>query len=251
MKRLVWVAAVAGTATLSACGGNEVVVQAMTEQEGQAAPIAGLVVRALPYDRDMIFDSLRAAYTTPEPEVPAALSALRDSIAAANQEWSRMNAVWASGRDSLRALSEEMQGMPRNNPRYLPMFNRYNALDREVNAAEQRSQAAFRRFEGLNARYASQAEETQAARTQWADAAYSDIDDIIDSRLREMRLREMADTTDANGIARFRGLRSGQWWIHARYDLPFDELYWNVPIQADGTVQLQLTRENAEVRPKL
>ena len=251
MKRLVLVAAVAGTATLSACGGNEVVVQAYTEQEGQAAPIPEMEVRALPYDRDMIFDSLRAAYPTPEPEVPAELSMLRDSIAAANQEWSEMNAIWAEGRDSLRTLSEEMQGMPRNNPRYLPMFNRYNALERQVNAAEQRSQAAFRRFEALNERYATRAEETQAARSQWADAAYADIDDVIDARLREMRLQEAVDTTDANGIVRFRGLRSGQWWIHARYDLPFDELYWNVPIQADGTVEVQLTRENAEVRPKL
>ena len=45
---------------LSACGGSEVVVQVYTEQDGQAAPVPGLEVRALPYDRDAIFDSLRA-----------------------------------------------------------------------------------------------------------------------------------------------------------------------------------------------
>lgn len=61
----------------------------------------------------------------------------------------------------------------------------------------------------------------------------------------------VVDTTDANGIVRFRGLRSGDWWIHARYDLPFDELYWNVPIQVEGEMQIELTRENAQVRPKL
>jgi hypothetical protein len=52
-------------------------------------------------------------------------------------------------------------------------------------------------------------------------------------------------------VVQFGGLRSGNWWIHARYDLPYAELYWNVPIEKDGEVQLQLTRENAEVRPKL
>src|SRR5690606_35390253 len=77
MKRLVWMAAVATTATLSACGGSEVVVQAYTEQDGQPVPIAGMEVRALPYDRDLIFDSLRAAYPNPEPEIPADLTQLR------------------------------------------------------------------------------------------------------------------------------------------------------------------------------
>ena len=251
MKRLVWMAAVATTATLSACGGSEVVVQAYTEQDGQPVPIAGMEVRALPYDRDLIFDSLRAAYPNPEPEIPADLTQLRDSIAVASQRVSEMNAAWAEGRDSLRILLESMQSIPRSNPRYLPMFNRYNAMAREVASAEQASNQAFSRFEALNERYATQAEETKLAREQWSDAAYVDIDRVIDSRLREMRLTEHADTTSENGIARFRGLRRGEWWIHARYDLPFDELYWNVPINADGEMQIQLTRENAQVRPKL
>ena len=250
MKRLVLMAAVAGTATLAACDGGEVVVQVYTEQDGQPTPVSGLPVRALPYDRNAIFDSLRAEYGTPEPEVPQELNALRDSIAAANQQWSQMNARWAEGLDSLRILRDAMDQIPRMNPRYLPMFNRFNALEREVNTAKQQSDASFARFEALNDRYATRADETRLAREQWADAAYADIDRVIDSRLREMRLQEAVDTTDANGVARFRGLRRGDWWIHARYDLPFDELYWNVPLEA-GTQELQLTRQNAEVRPKL
>src|SRR5690606_16450595 len=146
MKRLVWMAAVATTATLSACGGSEVVVQAYTEQDGQPVPIAGMEVRALPYDRDLIFDSLRAAYPNPEPEIPADLTQLRDSIAVASQRVSEMNAAWAEGRDSLRILLESMQSIPRSNPRYLPMFNRYNAMAREVDAAQQASAQAFTRF---------------------------------------------------------------------------------------------------------
>jgi hypothetical protein len=251
MKRLVLMAAVAGTATLTACGGSEVVVQVYTEREGQPSPVAGLEVRALPYDRDALFDSLRAAYGTPEPEVPPELSQLRDSIAAANTQWSQMNARWGEGRDSLRTLLEAMEGIPRMNPRYLPLFNRYTALEREVNAAKTASDQAFARFEALQARYATRADEVRLAREQWGDAAYADVDRIIADRLREMRLETAVDTTDANGIARFRGLRNRDWWVHARYDLPFDELYWNVPIRPEGTVELQLTRENAEVRPKL
>ncbi|MGH7446588.1 MAG: hypothetical protein ACRELT_03455 [Longimicrobiales bacterium] len=252
MKRLVLMAAVAGTAGLTACGGGEVVVQVYTTPEdGQPTAVPDLPVRALPYDRDAIFDSLRAAYVAQEPEVPAELSLLRDSIAEMNQRWSVMNARWGEGRDSLRTLREEMQRIPRMNPRYLPLFNRFNALEREVNAAKQESDQAFARFENMQRRYAARADEIRLAREQWADAAYADIDRVIDARLREGRLQEAVDTTDANGIARFRGLRSGTWWIHARYDLPFDELYWNVPVEVGGELQVQLTRENAQVRPKL
>src|SRR5690606_36027475 len=63
MKRLVLMAAVAGTATLAACGGGDVIVQAYTAPEGgQPTPITNLPIRALPYDRDAIFDSLATAY---------------------------------------------------------------------------------------------------------------------------------------------------------------------------------------------
>jgi hypothetical protein len=53
-------------------------------------------------------------------------------------------------------------------------------------------------------------------------------------------------------MARFRGLASGQWWVNARYDRQFDELYWNVPVQVDGdSLMVELTESNAEVRQKM
>jgi hypothetical protein len=252
MKRLVWMAAVAGTASAAACGGGDVVVVVYHQPEGgQPIAIADLPVRALPYDRDAIFDSLGAAYGTPEPQVPEDLSLLQDSIAVLNQQWSELNARWAEGRDSLRVLSEELRGMPRMNPRYLPLFNRFNSLERQVNADKQASDQAFTRFTSMQSRYTTRADEIRLAREQWGDAAYIDFDEIRSARLRELRLTEAVDTTNENGVVQFGGLRSGNWWIHARYDLPYAELYWNVPIEKDGEVQLQLTRENAEVRPKL
>jgi outer membrane murein-binding lipoprotein Lpp len=248
--RLVLMAAVAGTAMLTTCGSGEVVVQVYAAPEGsEPTPVADLPVRALPYDRDALFDSLRTAYGTPEPAVPEELSQLRDSIATMNQQWSVMNARWAEGRDSLRVLSDQLRGMPRMNPQYLPLFNRFNALEREVTGAKQAADQAFARFDAMNKRYITRADEIRLAREQWADAAYADVDRVIDQRLREMRLEEVVDTTDANGIARFNRLRGGDWWVHARYDLPFAELYWNVPLE--GSERVELTRENAQVRPKL
>jgi hypothetical protein len=253
MKRLMALVAVAGTAILAACGGGDVTVQAFLQSdEGQAQAIADMPVRALPYDRDVIFDSLRTAYGTPEPEIPAELTALQDSIAEANQTWSEANARWAAARDTLRALRQRMDGLPRMNPQYIVMFNQFNALAGEEASLQRAVNEAFDRFTGLQTRYTTRADEVRSARDQWADAAYADIDDVIDARLREMRLGEVVDTTGANGVAQLGGLRGGrQYWIHARYDLPFEELYWNVPLPEDRDAVVQLTRENAQRRPKL
>ena len=76
--------------------------------------------------------------------------------------------------------------------------------------------------------------------------------DFYSSELDAAGRPQVYDTTDANGIARMTGLSSGEYWIHARYDLPFEELYWNVPVTVGGEpVQVQLTRQTAQVRPKL
>lgn len=253
MNRVLVTIAMASTAVLAACGGSEVVVQAQVQgTEGQALALRELPIRALPYDRDVVFDSLRDAYDTPEPEIPADLSSLQDSIAAAQQTWRNAEARWNAGRDSLRTIKQQLDELNPASGQYVVLFREFSALEGDVAGAERTSREAFRRFTSLQNRYASQADETRRAREQWADAAYADIDRVIDARLRESRLTEHADTTNQNGIARFRGLKKGNWWIHARYDLPFEELYWNVPITVDGEdVQVQLTRENAEVRPKL
>ncbi|HEX6309565.1 MAG TPA: hypothetical protein VFZ69_15315 [Longimicrobiales bacterium] len=254
MKRLVLMAAVAGTATLAACGGGDVVVQAYHQPEGgQPTAITDLPVRALPYDRDVMFDSLATAYGTPEPEIPADLAALRDSINAAQQQWSTMNARWGTARDSLLSIRQQMDRIGnRASGQYVALFRLFTTMEGQERSSKQASDQAFNRFQSLQSRYNTRAEEIRLAREQWADAAYADIDRIRTARLRELRLEEAADTTDESGVAVFRGLRAGQWWIHARYDLPFEELYWNVPIDVTGEgQQIQLTRENAQVRPKL
>jgi hypothetical protein len=254
MKRLVLTAVLAGAATLTACGGTEVVVQAQLDgQEGEPIALRSLPVRALPYDRDAMFDSLRAEYGEQEPEIPADLMVLQDSISQAQAQWRVAEVRWGAGRDSLRDLRASLDQLNRASGQYVAMFNQFNALEAQVNQAERQMNEAFQRFQNLQNRYAARAQETRMARDQWADAAYADVDRIIAARIRELRREEVVDTTNANGIARLRGIRSGQWWIHARYDLPFEELYWNIPVDIERGDQLQveLTRQTAEVRPKL
>jgi hypothetical protein len=253
MNRLMVTAALACTAALTACGGGEVVVQAQTEGiDGQPTPIAQLQVRALPYDRDAAFDSLRAAYSAPEPEIPADLAALQDSMQAAQTAWTNATARWNAGRDSLATMSRRLQSLPRTSGEYVVLFRQYAPLEAEVQTQERTMNQQFQRFETLSRRVNTQAEETRRAREQWADAAYADIDRVLADRMKAARRPEAVDTTDANGVARLRRLKAGEYWIHARHDLPYEELYWNVPVTVGGErVTVQLTRQTAEVRPKL
>jgi hypothetical protein len=254
MNRLVLTVVLACSVVVAACGRTEVVVQGQVAgEEGQVAPLGNLPFRILPYDRDAIFDSLRQAYPQPEPEVPEDLRLLQDSIARAQGEWTSATARWNMLRDSLQTLNRRLQGMSRASGEYVVLFREVNQLFDQEAAAERQMNQAFDRFQTLSNRYTTQAQEVRLARDQWEDAAYADVDRVIAIRLRELRREPAADTLDANGVRRVRGLRAGQWWVTAHYDLPFEELYWNIPIQVQRgePTQVQLTRETAEVRPKL
>lgn len=251
MNRLVLTVAAACTTLLAACGGTEVAVQAQIgDAEGQPAPIRGLEVRFMPYDRDAVFDSLRQAYGTPQPEYPPELLALQDSISIAQTEWSNANARWGTARDSLKAINDRLKGLSPASGEYVVLFREYGAQEAIEKASKQAADNAFRRFEDMNNRLTGRAQEISQAREQWGDAAFADIDKVIAAKLKAVKQQVYADTTNANGIVR-RKLPKGEWWVHARYDLPFQELYWNVPIRVEGEdVQVQLTRETAEVRPR-
>jgi hypothetical protein len=244
-------AAIGAVAILGACTG-EVVVQAQLQQDdGNAMPLSGLTVRALPYDRDVVFDSLRNAYGQPEPSIPDTILALQDSIAEASLATSQAENQWGAARDSLRVIREAMDRLTRGSPQYRLLFNDFNAQEVIATQAERRMNQAFARYTALQNRFTQTANEIKVRREEWADQAYAAIDTVIFLRLEELGLEEHADTTDDNGVARFPGLKKGQWWVHARYTLPFEELYWNEPVEVTGGDPnvVVLNRENAESRP--
>lgn len=253
MNRLVLTCAAACMLLLSACGSSDVIVQAQIEgPEGQPIPLAELPFRAVPYDRDLIFDSLKAAYAEPEPTIPADLMTLRDSMVQYQEQWRSAETRWGVGRDSLQKLNQAMQGMSRASGQYMVLYRETNELFDEVAQLERTMQQAFQRFQSVQTRYTTTAQELQLQIDAWGDAAYSDVERIMAARERELRRGTVFDTTDANGLKRTK-LTPGEWWIYARYDLPFEELYWNVPVTvARGEpVRVQLTRETAQIRPKL
>jgi len=242
--------------TATACERNRVVVEAALtdEQTQQAQPLADLPIRLVPYDRDAIFDSLEAAYAEPEPQIPPELLAQRDQIIEAERDWRLSEDRWSEARDSALALSRELERMGREGlratPQYQQQFRAFERLESDSRQAQQRSQAAFARYDQLQRTFLTQADSVRLVREAWADRAYADFDRVISARLRTAGREEYADTTDAAGVAMFRGIPQGRWWIYGRYTLPFDELYWNLPVDITGdSVGVVLNRQNAQSRP--
>lgn len=257
MKRSLAVLAVLVPVGLTACAGPEVVVRAAVERDGAAEPVAlaELPVRLLPYDRDAIFDSLTAAAEEPEPQIPPDILAQQEAVQQAQQEWQEATDRYNTVLDSLRILAADLeqrqQQGQRATPQYLQAFRRFEALEDEVAQVEQNMETSFEQFTQLQQGALARSDSIRVVRETWAERAFEDFDQIVEARLDQLGREELADTTDPSGTSRFRA-GDGQWWAYARYTLPYQELYWNVPVEITGDrTVVVLNRENAEARPVL
>lgn len=260
MRRVLWLFATAVVASGgAACGGGDVVVVAHIEQtmaatgETETMALSSLPVRILPFDRDVVFDSLSRAYPEPEPEIPDSIFDLQERVIERQTAWREANARWEVLRDSLQGISNRMAGMDQSSGEYFALFQEFNELEGQVEQLQEEADAAFEEFTQLQQRLNTQSREITIARQNWADEAFSSIDSVFQARYDELGLEERWDTTGTQGTARFTRVKAGEWWVNARYDRQFDELYWNVPIQVESgeEVRIELTEENAEVRQKM
>ena len=257
MKRVLALPAVILLLGSAACSSPEVAVEAAMTQEstGETIALQDLPIRLLPYDRDAIFDSLEAAAPTPEPPIPPDLLQAQQEVQAAQEIHSQAEARWATLRDSLRNLSEtttrlSQQGL-RGTPQYRTAFEAFNRLEQQEARVKQEAEDAFARFTELQTASIARADSIRVVREAWAEEAFRDFETVVQARLEASGREELADTTDASGVATFNA-PDGQWWVYGRYTLPYEELYWNVPIEVTGdSTGVTLTEENAERRPVL
>lgn len=246
--------AVAVLASFACSGEVSVVGQLENPDGGDPVPLADLEVRYLPYDRDAVFDSMTSAAGTPEPQAPDSLVQLQQQIAEAQTAWASAEDRWNAARDSLRKLSDETERMQRagqrNSAQYRLLFADFSDQEQRERVANREREAAFARYTGLQSRYANAVQEFRAQRDAWGDETFADFAAVRDARLEALGRQEVWDTTNANGVSQI-ALPKGQWWVHARYELPYQELYWNEPIEVGGDpVQILLNRSTAEARPR-
>ena len=254
-----WLALVlCGPLLAAACGPGQVAIVAeidVPDPEGEGTvtrPLAAQEIQLPPFDRDVVFDSLARAFPTQEPPIPDDLLALQDSIAKAQEEWMEEEARWAAGRDRQVRINEDMEGLSRGEARYVALYREFQDVEAQTNRAERAKDEAFQRFTDLQEGYIQRADSMRLIREGWEDEAFAPAGEIFLTRLRELGREMVVDTTDAAGRTVV-PVRPGKWWVHARYELPFVELYWNVPVEMErgDPVQVTLNRATAQQRPKL
>jgi hypothetical protein len=259
MRRSWLVLVLLGPLFSAACGPGQVAITAEIDVpdpdvEGaiMTRPIADLEVQLIPFDRDSVFDSLTAAFPTPEPPIPADLLAAQEEIAAAQAEWSAAEATWGNGRARLQELLDEMEPLNRAEARYAVLFREYQDVETQVARAERVKDEAFRRFTDLQEGYLQRRDSMKIIRDQWADDAFAASFDVFAMKLRETGQEILADTTDAQGLAVL-DVPPGDWWVYAFYDEAYSELYWNIHVTVvrGDPAPVRLTRETAEIRPIL
>lgn len=246
-----WVLALAALVFLTACSrSTQLAVRAVSTGQGESElGLAQLQIRLLPYDRDSLFAALATQYAEPEPKPPAELLDLRDSISVAQERWRSSEAEWNEMRSELEALSERMKGMNRASRDYAQAFRRFDQLDGQLRRLDRSKQGYFDRFTELQSAYRAKADSFNAVVEGWGDSAFENFTEVVDSLVEERKASELYDTTDASGWAYFE-VPKGRWWVHTRFELPFEELYWNVPYSSQGGADtLTLNKANAQLRP--
>ena len=257
MTRSNFLPVILGAVLLSACGPTQVVVTAEIAQDDQsqdAEPraLGDLEIRLFPYDRDAIFDSLTATAARPEPPIPDSVLTAQNQVAESQQAWRDAEARWNTLRDTLRTLSDELDQMNRQQGQYRVLYNEFQDMEDEYADVEDERDAAFEAFTSLQGASLAAAQEIRLLRESWADEAYAEVGVAMTAHERASGLQVLTDTTDANGITEFEA-DAGDYWVTARYELPYTELYWNISITVvrGEPLQVRLMRDNASSRPKL
>ena len=244
----------------SACGPAEVVVTMeidVTHPNGEGTvvrPLSEVEARILPYDRDAVFDSMANAYSIPEPPIPEELIAERARVQEAQEEWQNYELRWSVIRDTLQKLSTALGQYNRGESTYTVLFLEFTDWEGELGGVVRQRDRAFENFTSLQEGTIEASNTIRMMRDNWGDEAFAGAGEVFLTKLRASGLDAVADTTDASGIARQNlKVKPGQYWIHARYELTYTELYWNIPIEVirGDPAQVSLSRANAEERLKL
>ena len=255
MRNGIFFLALAGTIASAACGPTDVTINAQLEVSGaegtELRALGDLEVQLLPFDRDAIFDSLAAEAAQPEPEIPADLLEAQNQVAEAQAEWQQLEGEWSLLREDLLTLGTEMERLNPAEAQYRVMFMEFDEKETRLAQVERQRDAAFEEFTSIQGSMIEQADQVRLLREMWGDDAFADYSLVTQAVIDATGLEPVVDTTDAAGSVIVQA-PDGQYWVYARWERSFDELYWNVPLTVEGEpVTFTLDESNAQVRPIL
>ena len=180
------------------------------------SPVPGVVLTAVPFDRDSIFRALEQRAGTSRPhvaELDSAFAAYRAPFLAL-----------ASAGEAASALRDSVAAGSDNPALRSPLDSVRSANDARIDSLRR----------GI---------------AQWENSTYRDYDSIANTRLRMSGRAVLTDTTGVDGWTRVK-VPPGQWWIYGTsWDVndPNRYWYWNRPVTGDT---LRLTARNGVRRPR-
>lgn len=211
----------------------------LPDAAGVYGPAPGVVVMALPYDRDSLLTSLENAAPRPRPSTRE-LDSLFQAFRAPFEESTRL----AARVERLRAALRRLEG-PGTDPAAVL------AIRDSLVIAEAAAAAAAERLAATRAAVNPRIDSLRRLMREWEDEAFGSYGDITQSLTGNQLTATIADTTDSGGEATLwlpPGTRT--WWIHARSfnsGDPNAEWYWNVVMDAP---RITLDSTNARLRPR-
>ncbi len=246
MSRLWWFLALA----VAACDQpKEIAVRvSIPGPDSVAAPVPGVGLIALPYDRDSVLRALAASAPTPRPST-AELDSLFRRFRVPFAEYASVSYETEKLRGSLDTLKARLDSLPRNAPDYRMLYARFGQQRSALLEAEKRERSARAALDTARATFVARSDTLRARVRRWEDSTYQGYDSIVRRLARERALTAVTDTTGRDGWAHFR-LPGGAWWIYARsWDAtdPNTEWYWNVKVAADTVL---LDARSGTRRPK-
>lgn len=195
------------------------------------APLAGLTISALPFDRGAIRDSLARAARIPRPRFPDLEAALASYSRPDITALAESLLPWQALHDSVQLLADSLHAAVSDSaPQYVGAYARLRELYQRLAQSSADRDAAIREQIGDDRQLALRAAAAADSLRAWDAYAFAQFPELADSTLARAGRGIHVATTDNEGIAEF-ALAPGPWWIVATWvdpNNPFREYHWNV-----------------------
>lgn len=220
----------------AACGDRRrVTIQVLVpDLAGAETPITGVVVAAIPYDRDSLIAAMESRATGERPHTQV-LDSLFQAFHGPFLAFSR--AAWEVERTtrSRDSVNQALSAVAPDSPAAAELTARREALDSSLGALAPLLERTRATLAAARDTLWPRIEQLRTAARQWQQVTFEGYDTAARALARRLMRTLSADTTDAGGWATLR-LAPGPWWITARSPDPQDpnfEWYWNVRVDAD------------------
>ncbi len=230
----------AGAIGTSACEQNTRIVVAATWESGE--PIPDLPLTALPFNPDLLLDSLTGLATEPAPTFPGLEAEMRAYERPDPDPYQEVNRPWLALRDTVAALSDSLMQRERTDPGYAADYDRFRQLYARLAQRAAERDRALRDVHGVQVAFARRVALAADSLRSWEYQAYAAYPEVAAAAVVHSGRTVVEGTTDPNGGLVLE-VEPGRWWLVGRTadpDNPFMEYYWNVPVTATRVVPVRL-----------